>query len=157
MKDVRLNISGSYEDAGWQSQLFCINDQKDGWVNKFGDVRGEMGYLNTQDAYRVIDAEQGTYYSVIFKNSACTREGFLQVSLFIPAGKRANEKQIAIFLQVLKEIYKLICDDVELIKALFDGPNAPAEGQKKLVVLKEKAQSYVDGLETAPDYKIEGR
>ena len=43
MKDVRLNISGSYEDAGWQSQLFCINDQKDGWVNKFGDVRGEMG------------------------------------------------------------------------------------------------------------------
>ena len=67
MKDVRLNISGSYEDAGWQSQLFCINDQKDGWVNKFGDVRGEMGYLNTQDAYRVIDAEQGTYYSVIFK------------------------------------------------------------------------------------------
>lgn len=157
MKDVRLNISGSYEDAGWQSQLLCINDQKDGWVNKFGDVRSDMGYLNTHEAYRVIDAEQGTYYSVIFKNSACTREGFLQVSLFIPAGKRANEKQIESFLQVLKDVYKLICDDVELIKALFDGPNAPAEGQKKVDHLKEKAQSLVDGLETTSDYKIEGR
>ena len=157
MKDVRLNISGSYEDAGWQSHLLCVNDQKDGWVNKFGDVRGEMGYLNTHDAYRVIDAEQGTYYSIIFKNSACTREGFLQVSLFIPAGKKANEKKITDFLIVLKDIYKLICDDVELIKALFDGASAPAEGQKKVDVLKEKAQLLVDALETTPDYKIEGR
>lgn len=149
MTDIRLNISGSYEDAGWVSSLYSVNDQKDGWLGKFGDVRADMGYLNVRKALRVIDSEKGTYFSMILPNPACTRDGFMQVSLFVPAGRRAEDVN-AIYL-ALKEMSSLVVSDVEVIKAMFEN------NSDKCQDIEQKLKTKVETLKTIADYDLKGR
>lgn len=129
MTDIRLNISGSYEDQGWKVSYASIypDGVKDDWTSKFGDARSEMNALGDGEAYRLIDGPQGVYYSFLRQNPVCSRGGIIQITFFAPKGKQPTAvlemmscmKQVSHFFDTDKEIVKRFFEDDVEAKAAF--------------------------------------
>jgi hypothetical protein len=152
MSKVRLNISASYEDAGWNTSIVSIADNQinDGWQKKFGDVRGDMNSLNISSAYRIMESAIGTYYSQIIPNRVCTREGKIQITIFIQSGFRVSDEKI--LLHSLNDITKIFDETQdEELKKFFEKDIDAVEHFKKT------ADAFLNKIQVETDYELKGR
>ena len=150
MNKVKFNISGSYEDEGWKSLVDVAENSNDNkWISNFGDVRSDMGFLNTKDAYRILDTELGVYYNKVFANTADSRGGFLQVSCFVPVGYRPMDvSQLYI---AINNVYKYIIANNELIKGICKKEHDAIES------ITATINNELKNIKLQEDYKLCGR
>ena len=150
MNKAKFNISGSYEDEGWKSLVDVAENSNDNkWKSNFGDVRSDMGFLNTKDAYRILDTELGVYYNKVFANTADSRGGFLQVSCFVPIGYRPVD--ICQLHTAINNVYKHIVTDNELIKGICK------KEHEAIASITATINNELKSIKLEEDYKLCGR
>jgi len=155
MNDIRFNVSGSFEDLGWKSSYASNFDiRKDEWVKRFGDVRSEwqlMGETGDEHLYRIMDSPMGVYYNLVRKNPVCSRGGVIQLSLFVPAGKRVTSDSILNVKLVLEVMAHFFDGDNKKIISFFESND---EVKQEFI---KSIQKQVDNLKTENEPQIYGR
>lgn len=154
MNKLRLNISGSFEDAGWSTSFasYMVENINDSWTSKFGDARSDLNGLGVDDndvVYRLMDTDLGLYYSLLRKNPVCSRGGFIQISIFAPKGKMPAK--ILDMLTTFKTISHFFDVDANRSKAFFSG-----DPESKDAFLK-MAKAEMNKLADIDEPDIKGR